>query len=135
MRKVMVLRSIPLFFSDDIAALIAMSYATHLPEHKRGEVLVREGRRPPMMHVILEGTVGVSVTLRVGEGLQAETVRVHVATLTPGMPFGTESIIAATDRELAAVSRPCSPERWTPSVAAEPHHQRFCCPPSSKRHR
>ena len=46
----------------------------------------------------------MSVTLRVGEGLQAETVRVHVATLTPGMPFGTESIIAATDRELAAVS-------------------------------
>ena len=45
----------------------------------------------------------MSVTLRVGEGLQAETVRVHVATLTPGMPFGTESIIAATDRELAAV--------------------------------
>ena len=103
MRKVMVLRSIPLFFSDDIAALIAMSYATHLPEHRRGDVLVREGRRPPMMHVILDGTVGVSVTLRVGEGLQAETVRVHVATLTPGMPFGTESIIAATDRELAAV--------------------------------
>ena len=109
MRKVMVLRSIPLFFSDDIAALIAMSYATHLPEHKRGEVLVREGRRPPMMHVILDGTVGVSVTLRVGEGLQAETVRVHVATLTPGMPFGTESIIAATDRELAAVSPPPPP--------------------------
>ena len=53
MRKVMVLRSIPLFFSDDIAALIAMSYATHLPEHRRGDVLVREGRRPPMMHVIL----------------------------------------------------------------------------------
>ena len=49
----------------------------------------------------------MSVTLRVGEGLQAETVRVHVATLTPGMPFGTESIIAATDRELAAV-RPTS---------------------------
>ena len=71
----------------------------------------------------------MSVTLRVGEGLQAETVRVHVATLTPGMPFGTESIIAATDRELAAVSP--TPVAGAPAVAAEPHHRRFCCPPSS----
>ena len=65
-RKVMALRSLPLFFADDLAALIAMSYATATHVHNRGDVPVTEDKRPPRMYVLMEGKIGVKSTNRIG---------------------------------------------------------------------
>lgn len=100
----MALRALPLFFSDNIASLIAMAYGTDVAAHGRGDVLVVEGRRPPRMHVLMEGKIGVSMVLHLPgpEGsTELQPIRVRFATLTPGMAFGAESILVATDRERA----------------------------------
>lgn len=104
-QKVMALRSLPVFYMDKIAALIAMSYATDVVAYGRGEVLATEGRRPPRMHVLLEGKIGVSMVLHLPgpEGsTELQPIRVRFATLSPGMAFGAESILVATDRDRAS---------------------------------
>ncbi len=104
-RKVMALRSLPLFFADNIAALIAMSYATEVHVHSRGDVPVVEDKRPPRMHVLMEGKIGVSMLLHLpgpDDSAGMHPVRVRFATLCVGMAFGAESILVATDRERAA---------------------------------
>ena len=104
-RKVLALRSLPLFFGDSLAALIAMSYATDLHVHSRGDVPVVEDKRPPRMYVLMEGQIGVSMLLYLpgpDDSAEMQPVRVRFATLTAGMPFGAESILVATDRERAS---------------------------------
>jgi hypothetical protein len=103
-QKVLALRSLPLFFADNVAALIAMSYATEVHTHGRGELPVVEDKRPPRMHVLMEGKIGVSMLLHLPgpEGSAGLPVQVRFATLSPGMAFGAESILVATDRERAS---------------------------------